>query len=103
MSISEIRKKKKIKVPEKYDAIVEDLRNDRCQTIDLGGAELGDAVIISLCDFIRCSQKLKILKLVRNKLTNDSLQPIIEACVEAGVVSLNLGQNLMTDQAIDFL
>lgn len=30
MSISEIRKKKKIKVPEKYDAIVEDLRNDRC-------------------------------------------------------------------------
>jgi hypothetical protein len=29
--------------------------------------------------------------------------PILEACTEANVVSLNLGQNLMTDKAIDIL
>ena len=29
-SIGELRKKKKLKLPEKYEPIVEDLRNDRC-------------------------------------------------------------------------
>jgi hypothetical protein len=64
---------------------------------------LGDAIVISLCDYVRCSQRLKCLKLIRNKLTNDSLMPILEACTEAHVVSLNLGQNLMTDKAIEIL
>ena len=50
-SLGDLRKKKKLKLPEKYEPIVEDLRNDRCETIDLGGAELGDAIIISLCDY----------------------------------------------------
>lgn len=99
-SLGDLRKKKKLKLPEKYEPIVEDLRNDRYETIDLGGAELGDAIIISLCDYIRCSQRLRSLKLIRNKLTNDALLPILEACTEANVVSLNLGQNLMTDKAL---
>lgn len=80
-SIGDLRRKKKLKLPEKYEPIVEDLRNDRCETIDLGGAELGDAVVISLCDYVRCSQRLRCLKLIRNKLTNDALLPILEACV----------------------
>jgi hypothetical protein len=46
---------------------------------------------------------LRSLKLIRNKLTNDALLPILEACTEANVVSLNLGQNLMTDKAIEIL
>lgn len=79
-SVAELRKKKKIKLPEKYEIVVEDLRNDKCETIDLGGAELGDAIIVQLCDYIRCTKKLKCLKLVRNKLSNDSLQAIVEAC-----------------------
>mgnify|MGYP002344724416 CR=1 FL=1 len=52
---------------------MDDLRNDRAETIDLTGAEVGDASILSLCPFIKRSKKLKTLKLIKNKLTDDCL------------------------------
>jgi hypothetical protein len=52
---------------------VDDLKNDRAEIIDLTGAEVGDGSIMSLCPFIRKSKKLKTLKLIKNKLTDDCL------------------------------
>lgn len=95
------KKKKKLKIPEKYEAIVEDLRCDRTDCVDLTNAELGDAIIISLCDYIRNTSKLRTLKLIRNKLTDEAFAHILEACSESKVTSLNLGQNLLTDKALE--
>ena len=60
-------------VAEKYKGIVDDLKNDRAETIDLTGADLGDANISTLCSFIKKSKKLKVLKLIKNKLTDDCI------------------------------
>lgn len=97
------RRKKKLKIPEKYEAIVEDLRCDRAECIDLTNAELGDAIILQLCDYIRNSTKLRSLKLIRNKLSDEAFPQLMEACTESRISSLNLGQNLLTDKALDVL
>ena len=60
-------------VAEKYKGVVDDLKNDRAETIDLTGADLGDANISTLCNFIKKSKKLKVLKLIKNKLTDDCI------------------------------
>ena len=44
---------------------------DRSDCIDFTNAELGDAVVLGLCDYIRGSAKLKTLKLIRCKVTDD--------------------------------
>ena len=36
-------------MPEKYKTVFEELKNDKSETIDFGGAELGDNNIIALC------------------------------------------------------
>lgn len=43
------KKKRKIDIPDKYKQVFEDLKNDRCEVIDFGGAELGDQNILGLC------------------------------------------------------
>lgn len=35
---NETKRKKKVEVPEKYRGVLEDLKNDRSETIDFGGA-----------------------------------------------------------------
>ena len=99
----ENRKKKKIRIPEKYENVFEDLKNDRTDCIDFTNAELGDAIILQLTEFIRNCCKLRTVKLVRNKLSDECLVPLLEACAESKVLSLNLGQNLFTDKALDSL
>lgn len=46
------KRRRKLDVPEKYKQILEDLKNDRCEVIDFGGAELGDTNISILCEYI---------------------------------------------------
>lgn len=46
------KKKKKIEIPEKYKQVFQDLKNDRCEVIDFGGAELGDQNVLALCEYI---------------------------------------------------
>jgi Ran GTPase-activating protein (RanGAP) involved in mRNA processing and transport len=82
---------------------VEDLRCDRTDCIDLTNAELGDAIVLQLCDYIRNSTKLRSLKLIRNKISDEAFPQLMEACTESRLTSLNLGQNLLTDKALDVL
>lgn len=82
-------------------AIIEDLKHDRCEVIDLGGAELGDQIVTELCEYIQVSEKLRTIKLMRNKLTDDVIEPLVSACWN--VNTINLGQNSMTNTALDIL
>lgn len=69
---------------------------DRADCIDFTNAELGDSVVQGLCEYIRGSTKLKTLKLIRCKLTDDVMEILLDACRDSRVSSLNLGQNLFT-------
>lgn len=41
--------------------------------------------------------------MIRNKLTDESLGTILNACKDTNIISLNLGQNSFTDKALDLL
>lgn len=45
------------------------MKYDRAETVDLTGADLGDSNILGLCSFIRKSKRLKVLKLIKNKIS----------------------------------
>lgn len=96
-----VKKKKKIDLPEKYRQTLEDLKNDRCEVIDFGGAELGDANIQAICEYIQKSTKLRNLKLVRNKITDEVMKDLLNACFCSKVTSLNLGQNSLTEKTLE--
>ena len=68
------RNPKKIEIPEKYRSTLEDLKADRCEVIDFNGAELGDQNVLALVEYIEKSKKLRNLKLVRNKLSDECIQ-----------------------------
>jgi Ran GTPase-activating protein (RanGAP) involved in mRNA processing and transport len=99
--LNENKRRKRVDVPEKYKNVLEDLKNDRAETIDFGGAELGDQVIIALCDYIAKSVKVRNLKLVRNKLTDEAMYDILSACFKSKITSLNLGQNFFTEKSFE--
>lgn len=97
------KKKKKIKIPEKYQIVFDDLKNNRVDCLDFTNAELGDTIVIQLTEYIKNSGKLKTIKLIRNKLTDECLTPLLQACLDSRVSSLNLSQNSLTDKALDIL
>ena len=100
-AVNETKRKKKIEVPEKYRNILDDLKNDRSETIDFGGAEIGDQNLLGVCEYIGKSSKLRNLKLVRNKLTDEVVYELLNACFKSKITSLNLGQNLLTEKCLD--
>ena len=71
--------------------------------IDFGGAELGDLSISILCEYIEKTTRLRNLKLVRNKITDDAMKDILNACYCSKITSLNLGQNMLTEKSLEML
>jgi len=76
------------------------LYNDTLDVLDLTNAELGDSTILQICEFLR-GTKVRTVKFIRNKLSDDVIPKLMSSmhCV----VTLNLGQNLLTEHAIDHL
>ena len=66
-----------MKIPEKYEAVFDDLKNDRCDCLDFTNAQLGDATVVQLTEYIKNSSKLRTIKLIRNKLTDECLVPLL--------------------------
>lgn len=67
-------------------------------TADFTGAELGNDAVLQILEAIR-GKKIKCLKFIRNKLTDDILDhfwPFV-----SNVCTLNLSQNFFTDRAIE--
>ena len=68
--------------------------------LDFTNAELGDATILQICEFLRGS-KVRSVKFIRNKLTDDAVSKMMAAM--GCVITLNLSQNMLTERTIEFL
>lgn len=60
-------------------------------------AELGDAVILQICEFLKGS-RVKTVKFIRNKLSDDGVLKMIGSF--GGISTLNLSQNYLTEQTL---
>lgn len=94
------KKLSKLRVPEKYEKIIDGLVSDSLEVFDLTNAELGDANILLISEFLNGS-KVKTVKLIRNKL-NDEVVPKLLPYM-SGVITLNLSQNFFTDRVLDHI
>ena len=68
--------------------------------LDFTNAELGDTTILQICEFLRGS-KVRSVKFIRNKLTDDSILKMMSAM--SCVITLNLSQNMLTERSIEHL
>jgi len=59
---------------------------------------LGDSTIIQIVEMMKDNKKVRALKLIRNKLTDDGVNKIIPYL--GNLVSLNLSQNVLTEQVL---
>ena len=59
---------------------------------------MGETIILQISEFIRGS-KVKSLKLIRNKLSDECLLRLLPALDH--IITLNLSQNLFTERALD--
>jgi hypothetical protein len=94
------KKLKMIRVPEKFDKTLDLLFADTLDLLDLTNAELGDSTILQICEFLR-GTKVRSVKFIRNKLTDDAIPKMIPSL--GLVIILNLSQNLLTEHTLDYL
>jgi len=59
---------------------------------------LGDSTIIQIVEMMKDNKKVRALKLIRNKLTDDGVNKIIPYL--GNLVSLNLSQNVLTEHVL---
>ncbi len=69
--------------------------------LDLGGAGLGDQTVLSISELFESRNKLKTVKLMNNKLTDDAFPEILVRC--RNTFSLNLSYNNLTEKCLDWL
>lgn len=75
--------------------------SDTLEIVDLTNAELGDNAILQILDLMKDNTRVKTLKLIRNKLTDEGIAKMIPYI--ANVLSLNLSQNQLTENTIGIL
>jgi hypothetical protein len=56
------------------------------ETADFSNAELGDCNIAPLCEVLARNSNLKNLKLLKNKITDESLEALIKLIRNAGAL-----------------
>lgn len=95
------RRKKKIDMPEKYMKLYDDLLKDKVEILDFGGAFLGNNNILSISELFHSSLKLKQIKLMNNKITDDIFPELLSKCTN--VFSLNLSFNSLTEKSLEWL
>ncbi len=94
------KKLKLIKVPERVEKVLEQLYSDSLELLDLTNAELGDATVLQICEFLRGS-RVRVAKFIRNRLTDEALPRMLPAL--ANLTTLYLSQNQLTEQALEHL
>lgn len=69
--------------------------------LDLGGAFLGEPNILIISELFTSRCKLRMVKLMNNKLTDESFPEIISRC--RFIASINLSYNLITEKSLEWL
>ncbi len=80
--------------------MLDQLYNDTLDLLDLTNAELGDSTILQICEFLRGS-KVRSVKFIRNKLSDDAIPKMILAL--GNISTINLSQNMLTEHTLDHL
>jgi hypothetical protein len=69
--------------------------------LDLGGAFLGDSLILAISEWFPTRGRLRTVKLMNNKISDDCLPELLGRCRQVG--SLNLSYNCLTEKSLEFL
>lgn len=83
------------------NTLIEQFCERDLDTLDLTSYSLNDSEIYDILAYLRPIKKIKGLKLVKNKLTNDGLVKIMELI--PGVTNLNLSFNQLCDDSMTTL
>ena len=84
------------------NALIEDFcERDNLDTLDLTGYLLNDIEIYEVLAYLKPIKKIKGLKLVKNKLTNEGILRIIDFM--PSVTNINLSFNQLGDESISIL
>jgi len=70
------------------------LQKDKLDVFDLGGGFLGDNNILQISELFPSRNKLKSVKLMNNKITDEVFPELIYNC--KNISSLNLSYNSLT-------
>jgi hypothetical protein len=87
-------------VPEKIEKVLEALYMDSLDILDLTNTELGDAIILQICEFLR-GTKVKTVKFIRCKITDECI-PKMSAAL-GNVITLYLSQNQLTEASMEHI
>lgn len=87
---------------EKFAKIINNLKQDSLEIIDLTGAELGDTGVNFIAEYITCSRNARSLKLLKNKISDEGAGVLIKALNGNYFIhTVNLTQNMLTDKSMD--
>lgn len=95
------KKRRKIDLPEKYQKVYEELLKDKLEVLDLGGAFLGDNLILAVSEWFPTRGRLRTVKLMNNKISDECLPELLARCRQVG--SLNLSYNCLTEKSLEYL
>ena len=84
----------KLKLPEKYQKTVTSLMMEALEVLDLSNCSIDEVQIICVVELLKINRSVKILKLIRNRLTDDFVERILPFI--GNIVTLNLSQNYLT-------
>lgn len=91
----------KLKLPDKYYRLVVSATTEPTEVFDLTHCGLDESTILALVELIRNNRSIKVLKLIRNRLTDEFVVAALPFLGNAMV--LNLSQNHLTDRSLEVL
>lgn len=91
----------RLKLPEKYYRMVVSTVTEPTEIFDLTNCGLDERTILAILELIRSNRSVKVLKLIRNRLTDEFLAGALPQMTNTMV--LNISQNFLTDKALELL
>ncbi|CAD8069800.1 unnamed protein product [Paramecium sonneborni] len=103
--IQDCKKKKMFKINEKFESVWQAFKSDNLDIADFSSAELGDEGLQYVGDILKISKRVKQLKLVRNKITDEGACKLLDCLVQNTnqvFQSLHLSSNMITERTLDY-
>lgn len=98
------KKKPTFKYNEKFDQLWQALKNDVAETADFSNGDLQEEGLQLLTEYLKNSKKIRSLKLVRNKLNDDSACLLLDAVwhnQSKVMQSIHMQSNMLTEKTLD--
>lgn len=83
-----------MKLPEKYYRMVVSIIYEGAETFDLTNCGLDESAISTLLEILKSNKNIRVLKLIRNRLTDEMIEKLV-GCFPK-IMVLNLSQNNLT-------